>query len=55
MVETPNERKNDLKEGQGEFYFLDGTHYMGEFKNGKINGKGTLFYNDKSQFNGWFP
>lgn len=45
-------RLNDAKEGYGEYYFLDGTHYVGQFRGDMINGKGAMYFQDKSQFNG---
>lgn len=52
MVGSRDRRKNDLKDGYGEYYFLSGEHYMGEFKADKMHGKGTQFFKNKAQFNG---
>lgn len=45
-------RDHDKKEGYGEFYFLEGKRYIGDFKNDQLEGKGTLFFKNKSQYNG---
>ena len=31
------------KHGQGYYFFEDGSKYVGEFKQGKITGKGSFF------------
>jgi len=35
--------KNDKYDGKGTLEFANGTVYKGEFKDGKLNGVGTLF------------
>ena len=36
-------------EGQGRYTFADGKFYLGEFKNDKFDGKGTLIYLDPNK------
>lgn len=44
--------KNGLRHGQGVFYFLkEGLTYSGEFKNGDINGVGTVTNKDGTSKN----
>ena len=33
-----------MRNGWGKFYYDDGGHYEGEWKNNKMNGWGKLFY-----------
>jgi hypothetical protein len=35
---------NGVKEGHGKLIYADGAYYEGEFKNDRMEGKGTLFY-----------
>ena len=38
--------KNDLKEGNGIFFYLDGRKYDGQWKDGKKDGHGKMKYNN---------
>ena len=38
----------------GTWTFQDGRKYVGEFRNGKFNGKGTYFWPDGNKFEGEF-
>lgn len=44
--------KNDCKNGYGEYRFVDGARYHGEFKGGKLHGQGVLYYPDGSKYVG---
>jgi hypothetical protein len=35
---------NGVKEGHGKLTYSDGAFYEGNFKNNKMEGQGTLFY-----------
>ena len=48
------ERKNNLKEGKGIYYFKNGNKYEGEFKNDKMDGEGILYYANGERFEGKF-
>ena len=37
---------NDKKEGNGKYIWEDGNYYIGQFKNGLRNGKGTEYYSN---------
>jgi hypothetical protein len=53
VVEKPSYlRDHDKKQGYGEFYFLEGKRYIGDFRNDQLDGRGTLFFKNKSQYNG---
>lgn len=39
-------------EGEGIFYFFDGTKYEGQFKVGKREGKGVRTYEDGTKYVG---
>lgn len=42
-----------LRHGQGTFYYKEGGKYIGEWKENKMNGKGTLYYpNDEVAYDG---
>jgi hypothetical protein len=45
-------RKNGLKEGKGEFHYVGGIKYVGEWKNDKKCGYGTLYYKNGATFAG---
>jgi antitoxin component YwqK of YwqJK toxin-antitoxin module len=36
--------KNDRRNGQGTFYYIDGSKYQGNWNDNKMNGYGTLYY-----------
>ncbi|KRX10097.1 Protein kinase-like domain [Pseudocohnilembus persalinus] len=36
--------KNNMRNGQGKFYFQDGGLYEGQWKDNKMDGKGILYY-----------
>ncbi|MEM9835216.1 MAG: caspase family protein [Bacteroidota bacterium] len=44
--------KGDCKNGYGEYRFVDGARYVGDFKNGQLEGMGILYYPDGSQYLG---
>ncbi|MCQ2818890.1 MAG: hypothetical protein MJ252_16615 [archaeon] len=44
--------KNNQKEGQGIYFYKDGSCYDGEWKNSKRNGKGLMFYKNKDIYEG---
>lgn len=44
--------KNDCKNGYGEYRFVDGARYCGNFNNGKLEGTGVLYYPDGSKYVG---
>jgi hypothetical protein len=33
-----------VKEGHGKLIYSDGAYYEGDFKNDRMEGKGTLYY-----------
>ena len=35
---------NDKKEGNGKYFYKNGPYYIGQFKNGKRNDKGMIYY-----------
>lgn len=43
-----------MKEGKGEFLWRDGTKYVGEFSNNKINGEGVMDYADGRRYEGTY-
>ena len=46
---------NDKAEGNGKYIFEDGEYYIGHWKNGLRDGKGTLYYpNSKIAYKGDF-
>ena len=49
------EWKNDMRKGNGTFYNPNTKDkYEGEFKNGKAEGKGALYYNNGDMYEGEF-
>ena len=57
MVEMPRNLKviflrEENGDGQGEFYYLDGSKYAGEWKKGKPHGKGELIFYNGNNFEG---
>lgn len=44
--------KGDCKNGYSECTFPSGDRYAGEFKNGRIHGRGILYYKDGSKYIG---
>lgn len=38
--------------GKGRYYYANGDKYVGEFENGKKNGKGIMYWGAKSRFAG---
>jgi hypothetical protein len=44
---------NRNKNGFGKYTFADGAYYEGNYKNDKMNGQGTLFYErDRPAYSG---
>lgn len=43
---------NDLKHGQGEEYFENGDHFIGDYKNGKPNGYGEYYWSNGNFYKG---
>eukprot|EP01102_Stenamoeba_stenopodia_P008908 TRINITY_DN2604_c0_g2_i1.p1 TRINITY_DN2604_c0_g2~~TRINITY_DN2604_c0_g2_i1.p1 ORF type:complete len:257 (+),score=53.36 TRINITY_DN2604_c0_g2_i1:428-1198(+) len=41
-----------LENGYGEYYWLDGSHYKGEWCDGKKQGKGEMTFSDGSHYQG---
>ena len=41
-------------DGTGKFIWSNGDKYEGDWKNGKKNGQGTIFYQDGSKLEGEF-
>lgn len=41
---------NGLRDGKGECTFVNGDKYIGEFKDGKLHGKGVKVYSDGDQY-----
>jgi hypothetical protein len=46
--------KGDCQNGTGKYVVSDGNYYEGEFKNGKYNGKGILYSENKKYADGRF-
>ena len=46
--------KNSIRNGQGTFYYPDGSKYVGEFVNGLREGKGIFYWNDGTYWDGTF-
>ena len=40
------EKLNDMKNGQGKFFYADGGIYEGKWKDNEMHGRGTLYYKD---------
>ena len=38
--------KGNCKNGTGTYQYDSGARYVGEFRNGKIHGEGTLFFSN---------
>lgn len=47
-------RKMNLKNGEGEYYFIDNSRYVGKYKDDKMQGNGKLYNYDYSVFTGQF-
>jgi hypothetical protein len=45
-------RKNGQKDGKGEFHYVGGIKYVGEWKNDKKCGAGTIYYKNGAIFAG---
>lgn len=39
-----------MKNGEGIYYYLDGSYYEGKWKEDKCHGKGFEYYNDNSHY-----
>ena len=37
---------NNKREGNGKYIFENGEYYIGQYKNGLRNGKGTMYYSN---------
>ena len=46
--------KNGIRNGNGTFYYPDGSKYVGEFVNGLREGKGVFSWNDGTYWDGTF-
>ena len=46
--------EGDCKNGTGKYVVSDGNYYEGEFKNGRFNGKGILYSENKKTADGRF-
>ena len=46
--------KNGIRNGNGTFYYPDGSKYEGEFVNGLREGKGVFSWNDGTYWDGTF-
>ena len=46
--------REEYGDGQGTFFYSDGSKYVGERKNGKKHGKGTLTHLDGEKYEGKF-
>jgi len=44
------EWKNNLKEGEGTYFYNDGTIYEGSWKKDMKSGKGTLHYENNFEY-----
>lgn len=46
---------NNMRHGNGAFYYNEGGKYVGEWKENKMDGKGTLYYpnNTKAYEGDW--
>ena len=44
--------KGDCKNGKGTFVYPSGATYIGDFRNGEINGSGVCVYKDGSRYEG---
>jgi hypothetical protein len=54
MVRYKGEFKEDMRAGQGTYYFTNGDKYVGYFVGNVPQGKGTYYYNDGERFVGNF-
>jgi len=54
QVKYFGEIKNGVPNGQGTFYYTDGSVYVGGVKDGKRNGQGTETYSDGGKYVGEF-
>lgn len=52
LTSQVNCTKGDCKNGYAECIFPSGDKYAGEFKNGRIHGRGILYYKDGSKYIG---
>ena len=43
----------DLKHGKGIFYWQNGARQLGYWVQGKMHGKGLLFYKERKEYNEW--
>lgn len=42
-----------MRNGKGKFFYKEGSHYNGEWKDNKMHGKGLLYYaNGKVAYDG---
>ena len=48
------EYKNNIRNGQGTFYYPGGLKYVGEFENGIREGKGIFYWDDGTYWDGNF-
>ena len=48
------EYKNNIRNGNGTFYYPGGLKYIGEFENGIREGKGIFYCDEGSYWNGHF-
>ena len=46
------EYKDNMKHGQGTYYYADDEKYIGEWRNGKFEGMGTFTFFDGSNYHG---
>ena len=59
MVEMPRNLKDiflreENGDGQGQFYYHDGSMYVGECKGGEYHGQGTFSFDDGEEYVGIF-
>ena len=46
----PLKRKNDLKDGQGQYFYLSGARFSGSWANNVKHGEGTTVYEDLTEY-----